>query len=137
MAGVHETNGEHDLLTFDLFQKAQYTIFVDRLCEADLTVARVLNSLSINHARRRDSPAASKLCSKALEIRRSQLGTAHLDTCDTLYNIGNVVDEWRKFDDAMKYYTSVVRLLNRIMMLLGQLVPYTWRKETLTMQFVF
>ena len=85
MAGVHETNGEYDLLALDLFQKAQHSIILDWLGEADLSVAQVLNSLSINHARRRDSPEASKLWSKALEIRRSPaLITAHLNRCHTL-----------------------------------------------------
>lgn len=106
MAGIQEVNGEHDK-ALHLFEKA-HEILVDRLGPTHLLVARVLNNLSINHARRRDFAKAFDLCSEALEIRRAKLGTDHLDTCDTLYNIANIVDEWGKIDEAMKYYTEAL-----------------------------
>lgn len=106
MAGIHEANGEYDK-SLHLYEKA-HKILMDRLGPTHLFVARVLNNLSINYARRRDFAKAFDLCSAALEIRRAKLGTDHLDTCDTLYNIANIVDEWGKVDEAMKYYTEAL-----------------------------
>jgi len=102
--------GEHDE-SLSCFTEALRIFKLDS-GNNDTNVSLVLNNLGINHARRKNYAKAIELCTEGLRIRRLQ-GSSETEIADSLFNIGHILDEWGKDEQAMKFYTEALQLYRK------------------------
>jgi tetratricopeptide (TPR) repeat protein len=87
-------------------------IFRDTSTGEELNVSLALSNIGIIHARKAEFGEAVDKCKQALEIRKMHEGSDH-DVAESLFNIGNILDQWSKeealqyFEDSLKLYQSL------------------------------
>ena len=84
-------------------------IFKQSLGENDMNVSLALSNIGIVHARRLEYAEAVEMCTKALKVRKMHFGDDQ-DVADSLFNIGNILDDWGKKDEAFKFFEKALAL---------------------------
>jgi tetratricopeptide (TPR) repeat protein len=104
---LHDIRGEYDK-SMSSFTEALRT-FKSSLSEDDMSISLALSNIGIVHSRRKEYSDAVEMCIEALRIRKIHTENDE-DVADSLFNIGNIYDEWGKQDDALPYFEGALKL---------------------------
>ncbi len=77
--------------------------------EDDINVSISLSKIGNLHARKLEYSEAVYKCKRALKIRVS-LGEQEQDIADSVFNIGNILKDWGKADEAVEYFQQALKL---------------------------
>ena len=94
--------------SLDSFDEA-LRIFQITLGEDDINVALALSNIGIIHARKMEYEEAVDKCKLALKIRIKS-GKQDQDLADSIYNVGNIMKDWGKEDEAYQYFQQALKL---------------------------
>ena len=104
---LHDAQNKHDD-AMSAFHNA-LDIFQTVSAGEELNVSLALSNIGIIHARKAEFEKAINKCKQALQIKRMHKGSDH-EVADSLFNIGNIFDQWDKQNEAMRYYEESLKL---------------------------
>jgi tetratricopeptide (TPR) repeat protein len=84
-------------------------IFLMKLGDDDIHVSLALSKMGIIHARRLEFSEAVDKCKTALKIRVTR-GEQDQDVADSVFNIGKILNDWGKEDEAFQYFQQALKL---------------------------
>ena len=77
--------------------------------EDDINLSICLSKMGNLHARKLEYSEALYKCKRALKIRVSR-GEQEQDIADSVFNIGNILNDWGKADAAVEYFQQALKL---------------------------
>ena len=79
----------------------------------ELNASLALSNIGIIHARNAEFEEAFDMCKQALEIRKQHKDNDH-DVADSLFNIGDILYQWSKEDEALQYFEDSLELFQSL-----------------------
>ncbi|KAL3792663.1 hypothetical protein HJC23_009391 [Cyclotella cryptica] len=89
-------------------------IFRTSLGENDMNVSLALSNIGVAHARKQEYSEAVEKCKEALRIRKLHTDNDQ-DVADSLFNIGNLLNEWGNYEDAIPYLEGSLKLYRSLL----------------------
>lgn len=111
-------DAKQDLRTAYRYYIDSITVFKICFGKNHLLVSWVLNSMSINLARRKQYKKATELCTVALRIRRQNLPEGHFEIADTLTTLAQILDDSNKDEQALRFYSEALSIYKNIKIIL-------------------
>jgi len=104
---LYDTQNKHD----DAMAAFTEALEIFRKCSTgdDLNVSLALSNIGIIHARKAEFEEAVEKCRQAMQIRKMHGDSDH-DVADSLFNIGNILLQWSKEDEALQYFEDSLKL---------------------------
>lgn len=104
---LHEAQhrNEEAMSAFDEALRIYQIVFGDD----DIKVSISLTNIGYLHAKKMEYSEAVYKCKRALKIRLL-LGEQEQDIADWVFNIGNILNEWGKTDEAIEYFQQALKM---------------------------
>lgn len=109
---LNDIAGDYDKMVSNFSEALR--IFKTSLGDTDMNVSVALSNLGVALSRKLEYAEAVEKCKEALRIRK--LHTANdRDVADSLFNIGNLYDEWGKHQDAIPFLQGSLKLYRSLL----------------------
>lgn len=109
---LNDLAGDYNKSMSDFSEALQ--IFRTSLGENDMNVSLALSNIGVAHARKQEYSEAVENCKEALRIRKLHTDNDQ-DVADSLFNIGNLLHEWGKYEDAIPFLKGSLKLYRSLL----------------------